>query len=628
MTPLHRRLAACLTLLLAAIANATATATAAPPPAVSRVDPPHWWVGMQHRQVELMLHGPHIADWSPSLSQPGVRLVASTRSPNPNYLWITLEIEPQAAAGVLPVTLRRGAQALTWHYELKAREPGSARRVGFGPADVILNLMPDRWANGDPANDNQPGFTEQANRQLPGGRHGGDIAGLARSLDHIAAMGYTAIWPTPLTESNQPAFSYHGYGTTDAYRIDPRYGSNAGYQRLVAQARAKGLKVIQDVVPNHIGSAHWWMRDLPAPDWLSNRNQFIVTNHARTTVSDPYASAADRQRYTAGWFDVTLPDKNHANPQMASYEIQNAIWWIEFAGLAGLRVDTYGYSDPAFIREWTRRILLEYPQLGIVGEEWSDNPALQAYWARGRTQANGYTSTLPSVMDYVVHTPLAKALTEPEAHNTGLALLHGLLVSDTLYADPGRLVLFDGNHDTPRLFSAVNDDPALARMALAYVLLMKRIPQLYYGTEVLMTSPKAHNAFDAFRNDFPGGWVGDAANAFTGVGLQPEQAQMQAWLRTLLNWRKTARVVHEGALMHFQPEAGVYVLFRHDEHDSVMLVLNKNPAAVQLDTARFRERLPLGAVARDVFSGERLTVGEQLPLAPRSVTLLHLAPAP
>jgi glycosidase len=596
---------------------------------VERVDPPNWWVGMKHEQVELMLHGAGIADCTARLNWPGVRLVRSTRGPNPNYLWLTLQVGAQAAAGTVPITLQRGAQEGVLRYELRARSPGSAARQGFGPADVILNLMPDRFANGDPANDNAPGFAEQADRQLPGGRHGGDLAGMVRGLDHIAAMGYTAIWPTPLTESNQPSFSYHGYGTTDAYRIDPRYGSNADYQRFVALARAKGLKVIQDLVPNHIGANHWWMRDLPAPDWLSNNNQFIVTNHARTTVSDPYASAADLERFSAGWFDTTLPDKNQRNPQVAQYEIQNAIWWIEFAGLAGLRVDTYAYSDPAFINEWTRRILAEYPALGLVGEEWSDNPAVQAYWARGRTQANGFVSTLPSVMDYVVYTPMAQALAEPEAHNTGLVKLYNLLVSDQLYADPGRLVLFDGNHDTPRIFSALDGDPALTRMALAYVLTMRRIPQIYYGTEVLMTSPKALNAFDAFRGDFPGGWAGDTANAFTGAGLTPEQAGMQAWLRKLLNWRKTARVVHEGRLMHFFPQDGAYVLFRYDERDTVMLILNKNRTATSLATERFRERLPLGAVARDVMTGQRVTVGAQLELPPRSVTLLQLeAPRP
>jgi neopullulanase len=591
---------------------------------VERVDPPNWWVGMKHEQVELMLYGAGIADCTPSLDWPGVRLVSSTRGPNPNYLWLTLQVGGEARPGTLAIRLQRGSRQGALRYELHQRAAGSAARQGFGPADVILNLMPDRFANGDPRNDNVPGFIEQADRSAPGGRHGGDLAGLIGGLDHIASMGYTAVWPTPLTESNQPGFSYHGYGTTDAYRIDPRYGSNADYRRFVALAREKGLKVIQDLVPNHIGSNHWWMRDLPMPDWLSNNNQFVLTNHARTTVSDPYASVGDQERFSAGWFDRSLPDMNQRNPQVANYEIQNAIWWIEFAGLSGLRVDTYSYSDPGFINEWTRRILAEYPALGIVGEEWSDNPVVQAYWAKGRTQANGFASTLPSVMDFAVYTPLAQALVEPESGSPGLKRLYNLLVSDQLYADPGRLVLFDGNHDTPRIFSALGEDPALTRMALAYVLTMKRIPQIYYGTEVLMTSPKALNAFDAFRADFPGGWADDVVNAFTGTGLTAAQAEMQGWLRKLLNWRKTARVVHEGRLMHFFPEDGCYVLFRYDERDTVMLILNKNSTPTQLDTERFRERLPLGAKARDVMTGQQVVVGAKLELPPRTVTLMQL----
>jgi glycosidase len=287
-------------------------------------------------------------------------------------------------------------------------------------------------------------------------------------------------------------------------------------------------------------------------------------------------------------------------------------------------VDTYAYNDRAFINEWTRRILQEYPALGIVGEEWSDNPAVQSYWARGPAQADGFASALPSVMDFVAYTPMARALAEPESLSTGFVQLYNLLASDRLYADPGRLVLFDGNHDTPRIFSALGEDAALTRMALAWVLTMKRIPQVYYGTEVLMTSPATLNAFDAFRDDFPGGWAGDRVNAFTGEGLQPEQAAMQAWLKRLLNWRKGARVVHEGRLMHFHPEDGTYVLFRYDERDTVMLVLNKNSKPTTLATARFRERLPHGATARDVLSGARVALGDRLTVPARSVTLLQL----
>lgn len=598
--------------------------TWATPPQIDRIEPPNWWAGMQSQQLELMLHAPGIADWTPSLRHPGIQLLGTYKSDNPNYLWLQLQISPQARPGWLNVQLHKGKEILHVRYELQARAPNSAQREGFTSADVVLNLMPDRFANGDPSNDNLPGFGDPANRQSPQGRHGGDIAGIMQHLDHIADMGYTTIWPTPLIENRQPTHSYHGYASTDNYRIDLRYGSNEDYRRMVQAARQKGLKVIQDIVPNHIGDHHWWMRDLPAHDWLSNHNQYIQTNHARTTVSDPYASALDRQGFTGGWFTRTMPDLNPRNPRVANYLIQNAIWWAEYSGIAGFRVDTYGYSDAAFINEWTHRIRQEYPRLGIVGEEWTDNPAVQSYWARGRTQANGYRSHLPSVMDFVLQGQLIKAFAEPESWNAGFRRLYESLVNDQLIQNPEDLMLFDGNHDTPRLFSVLGEDPALTRMALAYVLTMKRTPQLYYGTEVLMTSPRKQDDFDGFRVDFPGGWAGDPVNAFTGEGLSVTQKEHQQWLQKLLNWRKRQDVIHHGKLMHFLPDNGTYVLVRYNKQTRVMVAFNKNDTESTLDTTRFREVLPAQAQARDVITGRPVSWDGKLKLPPRSVTLLQV----
>ncbi len=590
---------------------------------IDRVEPPHWWAGMKSKHLELMLHAPDISKAKASLSYPGVKLVGTQVSDKPNYLWLKLDISPQVKAGVVNITLRHGQDTTQLHYELQARDKGSASREGFSSADVVLNLMPDRFANGDPSNDNLPGFEDKVNRLAMQSRHGGDIAGIVKSLDHIAAMGYTAIWSTPLIENKQPTHSYHGYASTDSYRIDPRYGSNDEYRQMVQAARKKGLKVIQDIVPNHIGDHHWWMRDLPSKDWLSHRNTFIPTNHARTTISDPYASSADRQGFTGGWFAPSMPDMNATNPRVANYLIQNAIWWVEYAGLAGIRVDTYGYSDAAFLNEWTGRILKEYPRLGIVGEEWTDNPAVQAYWARGRTQANGYRSNLPSVMDFVLQGNMLKAFAEPESWNTGLRRLYETLANDQLVAHPQDLMLFDGNHDTPRLFSVLDEDPDLTRMALAYVLTMKRTPQLYYGSEVLMTSPKKHDDFDAFRADFPGGWAGDAVNAFTGEGLTAVQKNHQQWLKKLLNWRKNQEVIHHGKLMHFVPENGTYVLVRYNEKSRVMVIFNKNKSDAPIKLERFREVWPKNAIATNIVTTETSTLNQILTVPARSVTILQ-----
>lgn len=590
---------------------------------IERIEPPNWWVGMKDQQLELMLHAPNIARATPTLTYPGVKLLRTDVSDNPNYLWITLNIAPQTKPGLLNISLRHGQSTTSLKYALEARVAQSASRAGFTSADVVLNLMPDRFANGDPSNDNQPGFEDKANRQSLHGRHGGDIAGINKHLDYVAKMGFTAIWPTPLIENNQPTHSYHGYASTDNYRIDARYGSNEDYKKMVANARQKGLKVIQDIVPNHIGHHHWWMRDLPSDDWISHRNTFKPTNHARTTVSDPYASGADREAFTSGWFAPSMPDLNAKNPKVAKYLIQNAIWWVEYAGLAGIRVDTYGYSDKAFINEWVRRILQEYPRLGIVGEEWTDNPAVQSYWSRGKKQADGFRSHLPSVMDFVLQGQVLKGFAEPEAWNTGLRRVYESLANDQLVSKPHDLMLFDGNHDTPRLFSVLNQDPELTRMVLAYILTMNRTPQLYYGTEVLLTSPKKHDDFDAFRADFPGGWHGDSVNAFTGEGLTHVQKSHQEWLRKLLNWRKTQDVIHTGKLMHFVPENGTYVVVRYSNEKAVMVIFNKNETESSLELDRFKEVWPTQAKAMNVITEEALNLNAVYKVPAKSVTILQ-----
>ena len=591
---------------------------------IDHVEPPHWWVGMKNVRLQIMLHGANIAQYQPSIAQAGVRIDRVTRTTNPNYLFIDLQISADTKAGMLPIVLQYASQTQIIQYELKTREAGSAQRVGFSSADVVYNLMPDRFANGNPANDNAAGYTEQADRSKEGGRHGGDIQGIINHLDYIADMGFTAIWPTPMTESNQPSFSYHGYGATNTYKIDPRYGSNDDYKRLVKTARSKGICVLQDLVPNHIGNQHWWMKDLPAGDWLGYDNKPVITNHARTSSSDPYVNAADKKSFVSGWFDTTLPDVNQNNPLVATYQIQNAIWWIEEAGLCGLRVDTYTYSQRDFINEWTRRILDEYPKFNIVGEEWSDNAVVLAYWLRGKTQKDGFVSHLPSLMDFPLHGTLRTALLEKEAFNTGMVKLFNALVNDQIYPDAGNLVLFDGNHDTPRIASALNEDPALVRMALAYVLTMKRVPQIYYGSEILLPSPKRHDAFDAFRVDFPGGWMGDKVNAFTGAGLSNEQASLQSWLRTLLQWRKTQTAIHQGDLRHYVPEDGTYVYFRFNAKSKVMVVFNKSDQERTLKTERFREVLPANANGKDIFSAKKIDLRNTLTVPARSVTVIEL----
>ena len=606
-----------------------APASLAMPAQIERIEPAFWWVGMKSDRLQLLVHGPRIADAAPRIDEAsvnGVRIESVSRVANPNYLFIDLRIAPDAAPGRVDIVFNHGDERFHAPFELRARAPGSAQRRGFDSSDVIMNLVPDRFANGNPANDNVPGYGDEARRgDDEAGRHGGDIQGIVDHLDYFRDLGVTMLWPTPLTENRQPNYSYHGYAATDTYKIDPRFGTNEDYRRMVAAAHDKGIGVILDVVLNHIGSEHWWMHDMPAPDWIGFDGKFVQTQHARTTVSDPYASRADAKIYTDGWFGPNMPDMNQRNPFLATYQIQNAIWWIEYAGLSGLRVDTWGYSDQAFLQEWTRRVMAEYPKLNIVGEEWTSQPTVLMHWLGGERGAKHRLATpLPSAMDFPLNGTLRKALASDEDNlHAGLMDLYEGLVNDVLYPDPSKLVLFEGNHDLPRLYSVLKEDVGLTKMALAYVMTMPRVPQLYYGTEVLMTSPTVRDDGKA-RQDFPGGWAGDKVDAFTGRGLSAQQKDMQAFVRTLLNWRKTQTTVHHGKLMHFVPEHGTYAWFRYDADSTVMVVINKNKTEIDLDLTRFKEVLKTPVAARDVLGGKAVQLGATIKLPARSVQIFEV----
>ncbi|RZJ85146.1 MAG: alpha-amlyase [Massilia sp.] len=489
----------------------TLPATAAEP--IQRVEPPNWWVGMCNTSLQLMLHAPGIADTKPTLAPyPGVTLKASHRATSENYLFIDLDISPSATPGELLLTV--GGKAL--RYPLLARAPGSADRQGFGPKDAIYLVVPDRFSQG--GSGRQAGMKEGIARADPSGRHGGDLAGMRRHLGYIAGLGFTQVWPTPLVENNSAKYSYHGYAATDFFQVDPRFGTNDDFGAFVAEARALGVGVIQDIVLNHIGGGHLWMKDLPAPDWVNVWPEYTETHHARMTLQDPYASPADRKRFTDGWFVPGMPDLNQRRPELAAYLTQMTLWWIETYGLSGIRTDTYSYSDRDFLTRWSARVMQEYPHLNIVGEEWSPHPAVVAYWQRGKKNHDGYVSHTPSMMDFPMQSNLLAALTEEDGQFTGLTRIYEGLAHDFVYPDPANLVLFDGNHDTPRIHSLLKHDIGLTKIALAYLATTRRIPQLFYGSELLMRSPVERDD-GRVRADMPGGWAGDQVNAFTGTGL-------------------------------------------------------------------------------------------------------------
>lgn len=593
-------------------------------PALQRVEPAFWWVGMKNPHLQLLVYGPQISSLQPVITYKGVRIDQVIKVQSPNYLFINLLLTDNQKAASFDIDFQKeGKSVLKYNYRLLAREANSAARQGFDNSDVMYLITPDRFVNGDPSNDQVASLSEKPNRSFPGGRHGGDIAGLSNSLDYIKDLGFTAIWVNPVLENDQPEYSYHGYSTTDFYKVDARFGSNEAYQKLSQQAQQKNVKLIMDMIVNHCGSGHWWMKDLPTADWINFDNKFVQTNHRKSTIQDPYVAQIDYRRFVDGWFVETMPDLNQRNPLMATYLIQNSIWWIEYAGLAGIRMDTYPYPDKDFMTEWTCQIMDEYPHFNIVGEEWNGDQAIVAFWQRGKKNANGYVSCLPSLMDFPLQGALWGAL-DKDANEGSWNYLYETLAGDFQYADPYNLVVFPDNHDMDRFFTRVGEDLALLKLGITYIMTTRGVPQLYYGTEVLMSNTGHPGDHGIIRTDFPGGWQGDAINAFTGKGLTAKQQEAKAFIKKLLNWRKTATVIHTGKLTHFIPEDGVYVYFRYNANQNVMIVLNKSDKAQSLDLARFTESLSGYTKGKDIISDKNITLDKTLTVPAKTPLVLVL----
>lgn len=591
---------------------------------IQHVEPPFWWSGMQSRELEILVHGDDVASLQPSIDHGGVTLADVGRTSNPNYLFLRLDIAGDTGAGTFHIDFRADGRTVLRHeYELLSRAPGSASRAGFDSSDVIYLITPDRFANGDPDNDELENLADRLDRNDAHGRHGGDLEGIIRHLDYIADMGYTQIWLNPVLENDQPEASYHGYATTDFYRVDPRFGSNGQYRELATAASERGVGLIMDVILNHCGSEHWWLADPPTDDWINHGGRFVATTHDRTSLFDPHGADSEKKRFADGWFVPTMPDLNQRNPHLARYLIQNSIWWVEYAGLSGLRVDTWPYSDKDFLTEWGRRLVAEYPGLNIVGEEWITNPAMVAYWQRDTHRADGYESWLPALMDFPLHDAVVRGLQEEAGWDTGLARIYRMLANDFVYGAPDNLVVFPDNHDMSRIYTQLGERFDLYRISLAFFLTTRGIPQLYYGDEILMANPGT-DAHGVIRSDFPGGWRGDEINGFTGTGLSEQQREAQQLTRQLLNWRKSATAVHTGKLTQFAPEDGTYVYFRHDDRQKLMVVINNAAVEKRIDLSRFEEVIGSAARGTEIISGAEVSLGGAIAIPPATVFLLDL----
>lgn len=603
---------------------------------IERLEPLNWWVCLKNPKLQLLVHHPNISKKTPEILYQGVSIENVNKADSPNYLFIDLNVAEVTKAGKFNIIFKEeNKDDLIHTYELKSREKSSEDYIGFDSSDAIYLITPDRFANGNPENDIVETLLEKTiDRKDDYARHGGDIHGITKHLDYIEDLGFTAVWPCPLLTNDMPQGSYHGYAMTDFYEIDPRFGTLEDYLELSSKMSEKGMKLIMDQVANHCGLQHWWLKDLPFKDWINHQENYvdnykswdnsksIITNHCRTTNQDMYASEIDKKNMSEGWFVPAMPDLNQRNPFMAQYTIQNSIWWIETANLGGIRQDTYPYPDKDFMSRWAGEIMNEYPNFSIVGEEWTNNPLLIAYWQRGNPNKDGYNSNLKSPMDFAMQEKIVKGLKEEEEWSSGLVEIYKGLANDFTYVKPKDIMVFSDNHDMSRVFTQLEGDIANTKMALSYILMIPRIPQIYYGTEILMNDFDKPGDHGLIRTDFPGGWEGDEVNAFTGKGLTYNQKDIQSYLKKVLNYRKGSKAIHDGKTIHFAPENGVYVLFRILDNETVIHIMNKNEGETELDLSRFSEIGLKGRAVKNIITNYLFFWGDNITLEEKGCLLL------
>ena len=579
-------------------------------PALERVEPMFWWVGMHNPNLQLIVHGDKIASHTVQLAYPGVKIVAVHKVENPNYLFIDLQISPSAKPGTFPINfLKAGESRLTYTYNLKARNRSADRAQGVTSKDLIYLLMPDRFSNGDYANDSFTNMRELGiRRDSMFSRHGGDIQGLMNHLDYLKDLGVTAVWMTPEIENDEPHASYHGYAVTDYYKIDARFGTNELYKQYVEECHSMGLKVIKDLVHNHAGTEGYLISDMPMKSWVHQWPVYTKSNFRDAAVMDPHASPMDRKQMLDGWFDHRMADLNENNPYVQHYLTQNHIWWVEYSGLDGFRLDTYPYNDPGYMAKWAMDVKAEYPNLSIFGETLVWSAANQAFFTQGNTVNRGFDTHLPGVTDGVVKDAIYDALNGKEGWTDGVNRLYNVLAQDFLYQDATRNTIFLDNHDMSRMLSMVGEDMAKYKSAMAMLLTIRGVPQMYYGDEILMKNYS--NPDGLVRSDFPGGWKGDSTNKFTAAGRTTGENAAFNYVKTLANYRKATTALQTGKMTQYIPERGIYVYFRYDSAKTVMVVYNSNEQETSTTTARYTEIIKGRVNAKNVITGENMNIGK------------------
>lgn len=598
---------------------------------VDKIDPPHWWAGMHDRTLQLQVHGEGIRDSRFSLDYPGVKIDSVVRlDGTPNWQHVYLTISPDARPGTMTLNWTGDGKTVSRKYELRPRR-AKAGAQGFSSADVLYLIMPDRFADGNPGNNVIPSMRhpERVNRQDPNLRHGGDFEGIRQHIGYLDSLGITAVWFNPVLENDMPGGSYHGYATTDYYAVDPRFGSNAEYASLVDTLHSHGIKTVMDMIFNHCGSAHPWMNDRPSADWFNFPDGFVQTNYRLSTLTDPYVSDRDKRLTLDGWFVELMPDLNQHNPHLWKYLIQNSIWWIEETGIDGIRQDTYAYIEPELMADWVDAVMAEYPDFNIVGECWYGDPAGVAYWQKGSplAAAKGVDTHLPTIMDF----PLMLKVRDMEPFRArtdawnGLAAIYDHLALDYIYPEPKKVLRFLDNHDTERFIQNMPGSLAQWKQGVAVLLTVPGIPQLYYGTELLMSGTR-EGGDGNIRKDIPGGFPGDDHSEFTRSGRSAMQNEAYDFISRINNWRKGSKAVADGSMKHYFPDNGLYVFERRTPEELVVVVLNGTDSEVTADMTRYAETAPEGQLFTDILTGETLELipqGGMRTFAPREIRILE-----
>ena len=594
-------------------------------PSLERVEPMFWWVGMNNPNLQLIVHGKDIASRNVQLAYPGVKLVAVHKVENPNYLFLDLRISKSASPGTFPIKFdKTGEKALTYQYTLKKRDQSKGRAQGVTNQDLIYLIMPDRFANGDTKNDSVAGLREMSvDRSKMFSRHGGDLQGIINHLDYLKDLGVTAIWLTPAVENDEPSASYHGYAVTDHYKIDPRYGTNELYKQFVEKCHSMGMKVVMDLVHNHAGTEGYTIQDMPMKSWVHQWPTYTKSNFRDAAVMDPHVSPSDRKQMLDGWFDHRMADMNENNPYVQNFLTQNHIWWVEYSGVDGFRLDTYPYNDPQYMADWAKEVRTEFPYLSIFGETLVWSAANQAFFTEGNTVNRGLDTHLPGITDGVWKEAVYEALNGKESWTDGVNRLYSVMAQDFLYKDATKNTIFLDNHDMSRFLSVVGEDITKYKSGMAMLMTMRGVPQMYYGDEILMKN--FSNPDGLVREDFPGGWSGDKENKFIAAGRSKKENDAFNYVRTLANYRKNTTALQTGKMMQYIPQDGVYLYFRYDNLKTVMIVYNGREKDQGITTERYSERINGALKARNVITDETVDLSK-LTIPAKATLVLELLP--